>query len=215
MIWSKRYIAIVFMLLLGLGVHGQESWKMVKEKEDIKIYTRVNTIMSFKEFKATMEVEGKIEDFLSVLYDVDGLVDWGYNLNESRLLDRPDDWHQTYYAVADAPWPYKDRDGVYSNIISWDEESSTLKVEIDLVESVEGTDSGFVRLDGTGFWIVKKIADNKLNIHFQMQIDPGGSIKAWMANMFVTDSPFYTMTGLRAAMKQEKYQGKTYEFLSR
>ena len=62
---------------------------------------------------------------------------------------------------------------------------------------------------------MKKITDNKLNIHFQMQIDPGGSIKAWMANMFVTDSPFYTMTGLRSAMKEEKYQGKTYEFLSR
>lgn len=214
MIGIKQYITIVFCLFIGFYVHGQDSWEMVKEKDDIKIYTRLNTVMSFKEFKATMEVSGKIEEFLSVLYDVDGLVEWGYNVNEARLLERPDDMHQTYYAVADAPWPYKDRDGVYSNLFIWNDQNKTLKVEISLVESIEGADRGFVRLDGTGYWEVQQIPGDKLKIHFQMQIDPGGSIKAWMANMFVTDSPFFTMKGLRDAMKDEKYQGKTYDFLT-
>ena len=47
-----------------------------------------------------------------------------------------------------------------------------------------------------------------------MQVDPGGSIKAWMANMFVTDSPYHTMQGLREIIQKKKYKGFSYDFLN-
>ncbi len=194
-------------------LHGQEQWKLVKEKDGIKVFTRINTVMSFKEFKAVMQMGAGIDEFLSVLYDVDGLTNWGYNLIETKLLSRPDDFSQTYYAVAKAPWPYKNRDGIYSNLISWDENTKTLKVDIELLEGKEGSDRDFVRLDGYGYWEVKMISEEKVEVTFQMQVDPGGSIKAWMANMFVTDTPFYTMEGLREVIKEKKYKGNSYNVI--
>lgn len=67
---------------------------------------------------------------------------------------------------------------------------------------------------GYGKWTAQQISASELQIEFQMQVDPGGSIKAWMANMFVTDSPFYTMNGMRKVISQEKYQGKSFEFIA-
>lgn len=202
-------------MLCIVPLHAQESWDLAKENDGVKVYTRTNKVMSFKEFKATMTVKAKVQDFVSVLFDVDGLTSWGYNISESKLLERPNDTIQIYYAVAKAPWPYKDRDGIYKNTFDWDKNSGSLTVEIELLEDERELSNSFVRMDGYGFWKVEEISANELKIDFQMQVDPGGSIKAWMANMFVTDSPFKTMTGIRKAMSLKKYQGQSFEFLAK
>ena len=119
-----------------------------------------------------------------------------------------------YYAVAKAPWPYKDRDGIYVNKISWDTKTKTLLVKIDLLDNGMFADNDYVRMDGYGFWEIVELPSGEIEVDFQMQIDPGGSIKAWVANMFVSDSPFYTLKGLREALKDEKYHGKTYDMLN-
>lgn len=205
---------ICFFLLFLFQMRGQQQWDLVKEDEGIKVYTRINEVMSFKEFKASAIVKGEVNDFVSVLYDVEGLKTWGHNISESRLLERPNDTIQIYYAVAKAPWPYKNRDGVYKNIFSWDELSRTLMVKISLLDDNRELNNKYVRLDGYGYWKVQQISANEIKVEFQMQVDPGGSIKAWMANMFVTDSPFYTMKGIIDVIGLIKYQGKSYPFLS-
>ena len=212
-ILNKYVFCIVTLCFTPL--YGQESWELAKDNDGVKVYTRTNEVMSFKEFKASMTVEAKVEDFVSVLFDVGGLTSWGYNISEARLLERPNDTIQIYYAVAKAPWPYKNRDGIYKNILSWDKNNSSLTVEIQMIDDRLEPNDKFVRMDGYGFWKVKEISQSELEIDFQMQVDPGGSIKAWMANMFVTDSPFQTMTGIREAMNQKKYQGKSFDFLNK
>lgn len=212
-ILNKYVFCIVTLCFTTL--YGQESWELAKDNDGVKVYTRTNEVMSFKEFKASMTVEAKVEDFVSVLFDVGGLTSWGYNISEAKLLERPNDTIQIYYAVAKAPWPYKNRDGIYKNILSWDKNNSSLTVEIQMIDDRLEPNDKFVRMDGYGFWKVKEISQSELEIDFQMQVDPGGSIKAWMANMFVTDSPFQTMTGIREAMNQKKYQGKSFDFLNK
>jgi len=210
---SKHFLSFCFLLLLQFQVVGQEPWQLIKDKEGIQVFTRVNTVSSFKEFKATMRIEAGVNEFLAVLYDVEGLTDWAYNIKESKLLDRPDDMSQTYYAVAKAPWPYKDRDGIYLNQISWDNEAKLLLVDIEMLEQDVEVNDDYVRLDGYGYWQVKEVSASEVEVVFQMQVDPGGSIKAWMANMFVSDSPYYTMLGLRGVLQKKKYHGKSYDFL--
>ena len=46
-----------------------------------------------------------------------------------------------------------------------------------------------------------------------MQVDPGGSVKAWIANMFTSDSPYETLKGFREVISDAKYQNKTYDFI--
>lgn len=201
------------MLVVSFQMMGQEGWELEKNKEGIQVYTRSNTVSNFKEFKAVSVMEGTVSSFLSVMYDVSGLTEWGHNMAEARLLDRPNDQNQRYYAVAKAPWPTKNRAGVYINVFSWDKVRKELRVDISTSdEEIEG-DSDYIRIEGYGHWLVTQLPDEKLAIVFQMQVDPGGSIKSWIANMFVTDSPYYTMLGMRKALQDEKYQGKTYEFI--
>ncbi|WKK65643.1 START domain-containing protein [Lutimonas zeaxanthinifaciens] len=212
---NKFYVHITYFLcLLVFNVsYAQENWDLIKDKKDIKVYTRTNTVSSFKEFKGITEIKAKVNDFLAVLYDIDGLPDWAYNIKESRLLDRSGENVQVYYAVAKAPWPYKNRDGVYKNSIKWDPEKRELMVEIEMLEDVMDPNDSYVRMDGYGYWKIRERSNDLLEVTFQMQVDPGGSIKAWMANMFVSDSPFFTLLGLRESISLDKYQSKSFEIL--
>ena len=213
MVLHKYFLIPGFLLLFQFQVLGQSPWELIKDKNGIQVFTRSNTVSSFKEFKAIMQIEGKVSHFLNVLYDVDGLPDWAYSVRESKLLKRENNFNQVYYAVAKAPWPYKDRDGIYENIISWDKEKGVLLVKIEMLEEGLESNPDYVRMDGYGYWQVEKLSDDKVKVVFQMQVDPGGSIKAWMANMFVSDSPYQTLFGLRKVLKKEKYRAKNYDFL--
>ena len=216
---NRFFVLTILLLSIILGAYAQdneilsqEEWNQIRQKEGITVFTRSNPNMDFKEFKSSMIMIGTLNQFLSVLYDVEGLPSWGYNVKNASLLSRQGDTIQVYYTEAKAPFPYKNRDGVYLNRFKWNSKERTLIVEIEMPEGMIPEKDNLVRMEGYGSWIVREMNEGKLEITFQMQMDPGGSIPAWMANMFAGDTPYQTLLGLREAMQEKKYQGKSYEF---
>lgn len=193
-----------------LAFAQQEPWKKIRDKEGVEVFTRSGENSGFKEFRSRAIVEGDLNAFLAVLYDVEALKDWGYKIMEARLIRRDADSLQVYYAVAKAPFPYKNRDGVYLNRFAWDSDERTLTVEIRLIEEVVPEQEDLVRMKGYGHWKVRELPSDRLDIQFQMQMDPGGNIPPWLSNMFSGDTPYYTMKGMRDALQMEKYRGREY-----
>lgn len=218
---TNRFVVFMIVLLsTNFGaysqeedVNGRQEWKQIREKEGITVFTRSNPGMDFKEFRSNMIFKGTLDQFLSVLYDVEGLTSWGYNVKKAALVSREADTVQVYYAEAKAPFPYKNRDGVYLNRFRWNSTERKLVVEIEMPEGLIPEKDNLVRMEGYGSWVVREMKEEKLEITFQMQMDPGGNIPAWMANMFAGDTPYHTLLGLREAMQKKKYQGKTYDFI--
>lgn len=201
-------IAILLFFLATQAFAQQEPWKKIRDKEGIEVFNRSGENSDFKEFRSHAIVQGDLDAFLAVLYDVKALEDWGHKISEARLIRREADSLQVYYAVAKAPFPYKDRDGVYLNRFAWDPDVSTLTVEIRLVEGVVPVQENRVRLKGHGHWQVRVLPSDRLDIRFQMQMDPGGNIPPWLSNMFSGDTPYYTMKGMRDALQLEKYRNR-------
>lgn len=195
---------ILILAIPTSSLAQQAPWKKIRDKQGIEVFTRSNENSDFKEFMSKTVVQAEVDDFLEVLYDVESLPEWGYNLREATLIRRDADSLQVYYAVAKAPFPYKDRDGVYLNRFLWDAESATLTVEIRMLEGEIPEKADLVRMKGYGFWTVRELPDDRLEIHFQMQMDPGGNIPAWLSNMFSGDTPYYTMKGLRARLQDSR-----------
>ena len=217
----NRFVVFMIVLLsMNFGAHSQEKdvnsgqeWKQIRQKEGITVFTRSNPGMNFKEFKSSVIVKGTLDQFLSVLYDIEGLSSWGYNVKSASLISREADTVQVYYTEAKAPFPYKNRDGVYLNNFKWNAKERTLIVEIKMPEDLIPEKDNLIRMEGYGSWVVRDLDDGKLEITFQMQMDPGGNIPAWMANMFAGDTPYHTLQGLREAMGERKYQEKSYDFI--
>lgn len=214
MIKSSFIYSCLLLILMFQNAIAQDNWEMAKEENGIQVYTKQVSTSSFKAFKATMIINESLHTFLSVLYDVDGITSWAYKLKDASLLKKSGDSLQIYYAEVQVPFPYKNRDGVYLNTFEWDVKTKTLLVEMKLLDNYMAKKTDLVRLTGKGYWKAKVLSSGKLEIIFEMQVDPGGGIPSWMANLFAADSPYYTMLELKKVIKNKKYQNKTYSFIN-
>lgn len=202
-----------FFVLEHFFLFSQENWELIKNVDGIKISTKNTKNIDFKSFKANMVLDNNIHAFIAVLTDVEGLINWGYKIKNASLLKKSGDTLQIYYAEAKAPFPYKNRDGIYRNRFTWISDTNTLSVDIEILDDYLELKDQFVRIKGNGFWEVKVLPSGKLDVTFVMLVDPGGSIPAWLANIFVDDSPYYTMQKLREVIKIEKYKNQKYNFI--
>ena len=187
--------------------YSQSNWKLEKDKDGIKIYTRKTSLSNFKEFKGITRIDAPVETFISILRDIEGMKNWIYSIINSRLLETYGDTVQIYYSESKAPWPFKNRDAIYKNEYKWNSNNNTLQVDINCLPEYLDPIPGIVRLPyAMGKWEIQEVENNKIDVIFQMLVDPGGDIPSWLANTFVVDSPFETLKNLRKIIKQDKYQ---------
>jgi hypothetical protein len=208
-------IFICLMLFFVRITSGQEEreWKLRKQKNGIEVYSKDADGSSFESFRAKTTFSCSIQTFVAALQDVEALPEWGYNVRSIKVLKEQGDTLQIYYSQATAPFPFSDRDGIYQNLYRWQKEKQILSVEIKILSGYLPENNGLVRVKGEGFWQVKVCDDGKLDIVFQMQVDPGGSIPAWLANLFTDETPYQSLFNFRELIKKEKYQDQYFDFL--
>lgn len=209
----NKVLLTFFLVLFCLErAHAQE-WELVKSEDGIEIFNREVQGSDFKEFKSVSEIEGDISAFTALILDVEGMTDWGYKLKRTELLKREGDSLQIYFAEASAPFPYKNRFGIYLNEFKWDKGSKVLTIDIKLLEDYPYDSGDLVMLKGTSKWSVRELGQDRIEVTFQMLIDPGKGIPAWLSNMVSDESPLQTMLSIRSEIGKPKYQNQSFDFL--
>ena len=210
---SKGIVILVLILFKSCFLFSQEDWKLIKESDDIKVFAKNENNYKLDTFKATSTINTSISNFVSVLHNMKIFPKWGHNVKNANLLERSGDTLQIYYSVAKAPFPYKNRDGIYLNRFRWQKEIKTLMVDIEVLDDYLALDESYVRVKGYGYWKAQELSENKILVIFSMQVDPGGSIPSWLANMFVDESPFNTLLNLKTLLESGDYEKQTFSFI--
>lgn len=214
----SKYLAkvlVIWMVLWnGFAISQvQENWTLSKKKDGIEVFTQKTKDSAFKSFKARMTITGNVESFIALLLDLEAMPEWGSNIKYTRLLERSGDSLQIYYSEASVPFPFSNRDGIYLNRFRWNESKKLLFVEIEILPGYLPVNADMVRVKGSGFWQVDVLSDGLLQITFQMQVDPGGAIPAWLANMFTDETPYESLSKIRELVKRPEYQNRKFDFI--
>lgn len=213
---KRRFIILhCFVLCIGFNISGQEErdWKLRKQKNGIEVFSKDSDGSAFESFRAKTTLSCSIETFVAALQDLEAMPEWAYSVSYVKVLEEKGDTLQIYYSEASAPFPFSNRDGIYQNCYRWKKDKQILRVEIKLLPDYLPVNDGMVRVKGEGFWLVTVSDDGKLDILFQMQVDPGGNIPAWLANLFTDETPYQSLFKLREMIKKEKYQSQNFDFL--
>ncbi len=155
-------------------------------------------------------MDASVQNFITTLQNIDIFPYWGHNIESAKLLKREGDTLQIYYSVAEVSFPYKNRDGIYLNRFHWNSETKTLKVDIEILSNYLEINNKYTRVKGYGYWGVKELLLNKIEITFYMQIDPGGNIPSWLANNFIDNSPYFTLLNLRQLLENSNTSKEFY-----
>jgi len=215
---TKSETLILITAFLGCAQFSvgqeQDGWELRKQKNGIYVYSKETGTSSFNIFRAETTFTGSLETFVAALQDLPAMPEWSDNVKYVKILETEGDSVLIYYLAASAPFPFSDRDGIYKNSYHWDSEQQCLTVKINILEDYLPLNPDLVRVKGQGFWEVKLLADDKLGITFQMLVDPGGSIPAWLSNMFTDEIPYHSLQKFRDIMMvKPQYQNRKFEFL--
>lgn len=200
---KRSFWISIMVLLFTFCASAQENWKLAKEEAVIKVYTKAEPGSEYKAFKADMQVSCKIEDIVEVLKNMNSNNTWVVNCKGVKLLETGDN-DQYYYIETSLPWPFNNRDMVY-HFQYTEINSGQVRVTVTGIPGYIQPREGITRMAKTnGHWLLSTIDSGKTAITYQMHVEPGGLIPAWLANPFIENVPFSTFKELRDIVQKSK-----------
>src|SRR5664280_1565911 len=191
------------LLLLTFSASAQINWNLVKEEAGIKVYTKTESGSKYKAFKAEMQVSCKIENIIEVLKNSYSINNWIVNCKGVKLL-KTEDNDQYYYIETSLPLPFQNRDMVY-HFQYIQINSEQVRVIVTGIPEYIQPKQGIVRMvKADGYWLLTAIDTDKTAVTYQMHVEPGGLIPAWLANPFIKNVPISTFKELRNIVQKSR-----------
>ena len=195
------FIANLTLLIIQTD---KSKWELSLEKDDISVYTRNSDGTKFREFLAETTMNGSIENFKSIISDINKYPDWLPDCQSAVIIERLGEYDITYHLKLKVPFPFENRDIVQQLVLKGNRDH--LKVNIINRPNLLQKEKKFVRMSmAHGSWDIQEIPGNKISIKFQYLADPGGEIPVWLVNSFVVKNPHRSLVNIRKLLAD--YQG--------
>lgn len=196
-----RVALLVSLTILALTAAASgDDWSLDMQQDGIDVYTRPVEGSGIKQFKGVGRVGATAEEILALLRDSNRFKTWFPNTSESKLLDR--DGSVSYqYSVMATPWPMDDRDNVLRSVMSRNEKSGVIEIEVNAAPDYYPMQSGRVRVQkASGHWRLEPVGEGETHVTFVMHLEPGGGIPQWLINARIVATPFEALTNLRTTL---------------
>ena len=202
----------VLMLLSGLllGIlffdtvcAQNNNWTLEKEKDGIRISSRPAEGSSFKDIRVEVDVPGNIDQLANILLDIPGYTKWAYATKKSVLIKDLGPDKMIYYSEVEVPWPATNR--FYYAQLELKRNTadhSMLLVSANLPDYMP-VPKDLVKVPySRGEWKITTISKKTIHIDYILQLNPGGSLPAWVLNLFSTKGPMETFENVKRKMTE-------------
>ncbi len=182
------------------------AWEKVKVKNGIVVYVRENSLSDVNEVRAEATVNATLSAVVYLIKHVEKQPDWAYATKEARVIKKINNYRWLIYTRTDAPWPVDDRDCV-SDITMKQFSDSSIFIKTINVDTVLDEVENVVRIPMVkASWRLIPVDANTTKVRFQILVDLGGSVPAWVVNLFIENGPYNTMANFKEEVAKKKYQ---------
>ena len=198
-----RLAGLVLFSTFASASIGQYNWKLSKDEDGIKVYQSEVKHSKFKSIKVECTLDGTYDKLMSILNDVTNQKNWVYNNKNSSILQRisPNDFY--YYSETYLPWPMTNRDAIIHLKMNKDSLNRFLKISAVSVPGYAPEKSGMVRVPRSDIsWYVTMPSAKTISIVYIFDAEPGGSLPAWVVNMFTDKGPYESFKKLSELLKR-------------
>ncbi len=195
-------IMILFLIFVPFKMLAQQDWTLKKDKNGIKVYTKDHENEKIKFYRLNTSFKADMEDVFKFNTDFDNYENWVKNCEKSEVISSSKN-EIIYYSKYKTPWPADDRDFITKVSVKRHTENEIL-LTMEPANYDYPKEDGVVRV--TNFldkWKITTSTDNVIQIETEGYYDPGGSIPAWIVNMFMVDGPYHSMLTLKEKTERE------------
>jgi Icc-related predicted phosphoesterase len=178
-------------------------WKLKKEKDGIKVFTRDIKNSNLKELRIIASfAQTNLSEVLSVLKNVSSYKDWVFNCVESKEVAVLNENEVVSYYKFDFPWPLSDRDIYIKADTKIDYEHKTALITTTSIPGFGEKTEDVVRVEHhLNSWSLKEVGDH-VDVTYYLKSNPGGKIPDWVINLAVDKGPTLTITNLRELIQK-------------
>jgi len=206
------YLSIFF--LFGFTETSSSSdWKLIKAVDNLEVYTRSTAESKFKEVKISGKIKCAMSEIVAALEDIDAQKEWVMRTLDVELIEEREPGNFSYFITTDMPFPIKDRELVVDH-------KRTLKQKGDVViQSLTSKHeltphAEFVRIPYySSTYHLQETEDGWIDIQYEVMLDPGGILPAWVYNLAVTKGPISSFQGLFDIIETGTYKHTTIQGL--
>ncbi len=210
---KKNIIITIIAVGAFFSVQAQNEWRLKKEQSGIRIYMRTNAHSSFNEIKVEMTIQSKLSSLVALLLDVPNHAQWVYNVKFSYIIKKIAANELYFYELINSPFPASDRDLAVHLKITQDSQTKTMSVSAINIPNYIPQKKNVVRVPiSNETWKVTPV-NNTLRIEYYLEIDPGGSVPAWLINNFAEKGPYESFKHLQAQVDIPKYKNASVSFI--
>lgn len=193
-----RLTLLTFFSFLILHSYSQYNWKPEKQKNGIHLYLSQTPGSKFKAVKVECTFPGTYAKLISVITNVPRFNQWIYNTKQSKVIKQYSALDYLYYSETHMPFPMTNRDVVIHMRISTDSLPKFMTI------TGTGEPDAFPEIPGRErvphyktFWKVTMPTAQTVQISYILEINPGGSLPAWIVNNFIDKGPYETFINLK------------------
>jgi len=210
----KLYFLFLLVFLFPVDHMEQRNWELKVNKDGIKIYMRPSADSPVKELKVECTLQASLTQVVAVLLDVNATGEWVYETKSATLLKKVSPSELYYYSEVNVPWPASNRDFVAHIKVKQDPHTKIVTIDAPNTPDMVPRKEDVVRItQATGKWILVPAGEKLVKVEYYLQVDPGGSLPAWLVNMFATKGPHESFKKLKKQVKSPVYSKSHLPFI--
>ena len=188
----------LILSLISLDARSQEGCDLKKDADGIQVYLCDSDLSNFRTIIVELDMPATMSQYAAHVLAVENYKYWHYKSIEPYLLDKVSDTEIYYYSEVETPWPVDNRDLIFHLQMSQNSLTKILTVKLTIMPDYIPHKDGVVRLpQGNAVLKVTPIDKNNVHIRYIIDLNPGGAIPAWVANMFAAKAPWQTYYDFR------------------
>ena len=209
---SLLLIALNFSSLLN-HLAPPDDWVLRKDENGITVYTRLAEGSNIKEVRVVNEVHSSLSALVGLVLDVNNYPKWIYACSEASKLKSINDQEFYEYQVTDVPWPVSDRDVASHFKVAQDAKTKIVTVTNTGEPNYTPEKEGRVRVQHfQSNYIFTPEANGIVKVEFELYVDPGGNVPAWLINSNIVAAPYKTTEAMIKLLPS--YQKSSFPFIS-
>lgn len=203
--FKRRVLLTVLFCIAVVNTNAQTKWELKKSEDWIKVYSGSVPNSNLKAVKVECTIDATMPQLMNLLMDAKAHEEWVYNTKNCYTVKKISSTELIYYSEFTLPWPLQNRYIVVHLKLEPNTDNTVLKVSSVAIPGYV-TENDIVRIrSSTVTWTVTAINTKQLKIDYVANADPGGSIPAWVTNMFCTAGPYETFKQLRVTVLKPEY----------
>jgi hypothetical protein len=210
----KRLILLFCIFTNFALAQTTEKWDLKENKDGVKIFTRDIENSKIKAIRVECQLQASLSQVVAALMDIRNSEEWLYHTAGNYMVKQVSPAELYYYSLIEMPWPVSNRDFIAHLKVTQDETTKTVTVDAPCVPNMVPVKPNVIRIaNSKGKWVLYPVNKQEVKIIYTLHADPGGSIPAWITNLFVTQGPSQSFKKFKVHIQKPVYKNAKLDYI--